>query len=215
MAAQIAGSKETPKGPAKGPRAGAVPYRVLIVDDSTNSRALLRTALGRLGLRVVGEAASSEEGIGLAEGLRPDLILLAVGLPGLDGLSAAARIMQSAPTPIILLTRHRDRETIRRAGEAGVMAYLLKPLREEELMPAVELAVSRFREFAALRADNQSLRRALEARKVIERAKGILMRQEGIPEAEAFRRIQRRSMDTQIPMVEIAQAILLAEGLRA
>ncbi|MFQ5882977.1 MAG: ANTAR domain-containing response regulator [Candidatus Methylomirabilales bacterium] len=188
-------------------------YRVLLIDDSPSARALLRDSLRGLGCSVVGEATEAQEGLRLAQALQPDLIFLAVGLPGVDGITTATWIMKEAPTPIILLTRHRDPATIRRATEAGVMAYLIKPVQKEGLQPAIALAIARFREFMALWKDNQHLRRALETRKKIERAKGLLMVRRGISEAEAFSAIQRQSMKSRTPMDQIAEAILVAEAV--
>jgi len=136
-----------------------------------------------------------------------------VGLPDMDGISAAGKIMEERATPIVLLTSHYEPGTIERAKAAGVMAYLVKPLREEELLPAVELAISRFEEFMSLRKENENLKRTLEARKTIERAKGILMKQQDLSEAEAFSLIQKKSMDMRKPMAEIAHAIILAEEM--
>lgn len=117
------------------------------------------------------------------------------------------------PLPIVLLTSHYDAETIERTKGSGVTAYLIKPLREEELLPAVELAISRFAGFMSLREENEDLRKTLEARKAIEKAKGILMKDRRLSEAEAFSVIQKKSMDTRKPMAEIAQAIILAEEM--
>lgn len=185
--------------------------RVLIVDDSRSSRVLLRDALKGLDCSVVCEAAEAQEGLDLARSTQPDLIFMAVGLPGADGITAARQIMEEVPTPIVILTSHRDSQTIRRATEAGVMAYLIKPVREEELQPAIEMAIGRFREFMTLRQENAGLKRALDERKVIERAKGILMEREGLAEGVAFTRIRMASMKSRRPMVEIARALLTAE----
>ena len=184
--------------------------KVLLVDDSLRSRAPLKKALGGFGFEIV-EGASGLEAVRLAKELRPDILLIAVGLPDLDGIQASGRIMESHPLPIIVLTSHHDLETVERAKVAGVMAYLLKPVREDQLRPAVEVASARFREFMALRVQNEDLKRTLEARKLIERAKGILMKREGLSEAEAFHRIQKVSMERRKPMVEVAEAILLSE----
>jgi len=185
--------------------------RVLIVDDSRSSRVLLRDALNGLECSVVCEAGGAQEGLDLTRSIQPDLIFMAVGLPGADGITAARQIMEEVPTPIVILTSHRDSQTIRRATEAGVMAYLIKPVREEELQPAIEMAIGRFREFMTLRKENANLKRALEERKVIERAKGILMEREGLAEGEAFTCIRKASMKSRRPMVEIARALLTAE----
>lgn len=189
------------------------PYRIVIVDDSTNSRTGLAEGLKTLGHLVVGEARDASTGLNLVERLGPDLIFLAVGLPDTDGITTARRIMEEVPTPIVILSRHRDEDAIRRATEAGVMNYLIKPLRDEELRPAIELAIGRFREFMTLRKANADLKRALEERKVIERAKGILMERERLTEQEAFTRIRKASMKSRKPMVEIARAFLTAEEL--
>ena len=127
---------------------------VVIVDDSPRSRATLGNALKRLGFEVVGEGSSGAEAVRLAQKLKPDVLFLAVGLPDMDGLSTAAHILETVPLPILILSSHLDQELIQRAKEVGVMAYLLKPLREEELLPAIELAISRFEEFNALRQEN-------------------------------------------------------------
>lgn len=186
---------------------------VLIVDDSLTSRAMLGGALQRLGFEVIGEGSSGSEAIRLAQVLKPDVMFLAVGLQDMDGLTVAAHLLETLPLPILILSSHLDQELIQRAKETGVMAYLLKPLREEELLPAIELAVSRFEEFNALRKENADLKRTLEDRKLIERAKGILMEREGISEQMAFARIQKTSMNTRRAMADIAQAILLSEAV--
>jgi response regulator NasT len=186
---------------------------VVIVDDSPRSRTTLSSALRRLGFAVAGEGASGVEAMRLAQELKPDVLFLAVGLPDMDGLSVAAHILETMPLPILILSSHLDQELIQRAKEAGVMAYLLKPLREDELLPAIELAISRFEEFNALRKENADLKRILEDRKLIERAKGILMERERISEQQAFARIQKTSMNTRRSMAEIAQAILLSEAV--
>ena len=188
---------------------------VVIVDDSPRSRATLGSALKRLGFEVAGEGTSGVEAVRLVRDLKPDVLFLAVGLPDMDGLTVAAHVLETLPLPILILSSHLDQELIRRAKEAGVMAYLVKPLREEELLPAMELAISRFEEFNALRKENADLRRILEDRKLIERAKGILMERERISEQQAFARIQKTSMNTRRSMAAIAQAILLSEAVTA
>lgn len=185
--------------------------RALVIDDHLRSRTFLVRALQERGFEVVGEGTSGKGALGLAKATTPDVILMAVGLPDVDGISAAQVIMEENPFPVVLLTSHYDAATIERAKGSGVMAYLIKPLREEELLPAVELAISRFAEFMSLREDNEDLRKTLEARKAIEKAKGILMKSQRLSETEAFSLIQKKSMDTRKPMAEIAQAIVLAE----
>lgn len=187
--------------------------RVLVIDDHLPSKSFLLKALTERGFEVVGEGKSGRDALRLTQTTSPDVILMAVGLPDMDGISAAREIMEARPLPIILLTSHYDAETIERAKGTGVMAYLIKPLREEELLPTIELAISRFAEFISLRRDNEDLKKTLEARRAIERAKGILMRGQGLSEPEAFSLIQKKSMDTRRPMVEIAEAIILADEM--
>ena len=184
-----------------------------MIDDHLPSRTFLVRALKEKGFEVAGEGASGKGALRLAKETAPDVILMAVGLADMDGVRAAQAIMEESPLPVILLTSHYDAETIERTKGAGVMAYLIKPLREEELLPTVELAISRFAEFVSLRRENEDLKKTLEARKAIERAKGILMQRQGLSEAEAFALIQKKSMDTRKSMAEIAQAIVLTEEI--
>ncbi len=188
-------------------------YRLLLVEKRSSSRATLREALRGLGYAVVGEASDPETGVQLAHTLQPDLVFWGGGSHGGHGFAGAARIMKESPTPIILLAHRRDPETIRQATQAGVMAYLVKPVRIPELEPAIEVAIARFREFMTLWKDNQQLRTVLESRKKIERAKGLLMAREGITEAEAFNSIQRQSMKTRTRMEQVAEAILVAAAV--
>jgi len=187
--------------------------RALVIDDHLPSRTFLVRVLKEKGFEVAGEGTSGKGALRLAKETAPDIILMAVGLSDMDGIRAAQVIMEESPFPVILLTSHYDAETIERTKGSGVMAYLIKPLREEELLPAIELAISRFTEFMSLREQNEDLRKTLEARKVIERAKGILMKRQGLSEAEAFALIQKKSMDTRKSMAEMAQAIVLTEEI--
>jgi AmiR/NasT family two-component response regulator len=187
--------------------------RALVIDDHEPSRKNLVGVLAESGFQIVGAATSGAAGLQLASASAPDVILMAVGLPDLDGIRAARKIMQANPLPIVLVTSHYDAATIERAKRAGVMGYLIKPLREGELLPAIELAISHFQEFGALQKENENLKKTLEARKVIERAKGILMKRQRLSEPEAFSLIQRKSMDMRKPMVEIAQAVILSQEI--
>lgn len=189
--------------------------RVLVIDDHFPSRASLIQALLQRGFEVAGEAVSGKDGLRLARRAAADVILMAVGLSDGDGIDSAREIMERWPMPIVLLTSHYDAETIDRAAKAGVMGYLVKPVRDEELSPAIELAISRFAEFSSLRKENEDLRKTIEARKLIERAKGILMKTGALSEAEAFATIQRKSMNLRKSMAEIAQAIVLAEEIKS
>ena len=187
--------------------------RALVIDDHEPSRKNLVGVLAESGFQIVGAATSGAAGLQLASASAPDVILMAVGLPDLDGIRAARKIMQANPLPIVLVTSHYDAATIERAKRAGVMGYLIKPLREGELLPAIELAISHFQEFVALQKENENLKKTLEARKVIERAKGILMKRQRLSEPEAFSLIQRKSMDMRKPMVEIAEAVILSQEI--
>ena len=189
--------------------------RVLVIDDHEPSRTNLVRVLAESGFEVAGEGASGAGALELSLATNPEVVLMAVGLADLDGIRAARRIMQTHPLPVILLTSHFDAVTIERAKRTGIMGYLVKPLRSSELAPAIELAIAHFEEFIALRKENQDLKKTLEARKVIERAKGILMANQGLSEADAFALIKRKrkSMDMRKPMAEIAQALVLSDEL--
>jgi two-component system, response regulator PdtaR len=188
--------------------------RILIADDEPVIRLGLRTMLEEHGYKVVGEAGDGEDAVTLAGKASPDLIFMDIKMPGLDGISAASTIMTRSPRPIILLTAWSERDLVHRAQEAGVLAYLVKPVREAELVPAIEIAMARFAELRALQQEVGSLKETLETRKMVERAKGILMKREGIDEHEAFQRIQRQSRNTRTPMRDIAHAILVSDELR-
>ena len=186
--------------------------RVVVIDDHPPSRRHLFTILNNGGYEIAGEGASGKTALALARTALPDVILMAVGLADVDGIEASHDVMRSHPVPIVLITSHCDEATVERAKRAGVMGYLVKPLRAEQLSPAVELAIIRFQDFLALRAENSSLKETLEARKVIERAKGLIMQQRHLSEDQAYTLIKKASMNMRKPMVEIAQAIILAGG---
>ena len=188
-------------------------WRVLIVDDHAPSRAAVAEAVGAQGGTVVGNGSRVEDAVRLVDKHRPDVVLLAVGLPDGDGVEAACRVMTALPCPIVLLTSHTDSEITAGAVEAGVLGFLVKPLRSEELAPALDVAVSRFRELEAVRKENEALKQKLESRKLVDRAKGILMTRMGLTEPEAFRRIQKTAMDTRKTMAEVAQALLLTNTM--
>ena len=189
-----------------GPR-----WRLVLVDDHAPTRAAVAEAVAAAGGALVGLGTSGGEAVTLVERHRPDVVILAVGLPDGDGVDAAREVMARAPCPIVLLTSRTEPAVIRRARAAGVMAFLVKPLRPAELGPAIELAVARFREFEAVARENEDLKKAIESRKLVERAKGVLMERHGLSEAEAFRRIQKTAMDSRRPMIEVARALLLVE----
>ncbi|HZB94696.1 MAG TPA: response regulator [Herpetosiphonaceae bacterium] len=187
--------------------------RLVIADDESIIRMNLKETLVGLGYLVVGEAGDGMSALNLARELRPDLVVMDIKMPKLDGIQAAEMLTQERIAPVLLLTAYSDRELVDRARDAGVVAYLVKPFREADLLPAIEVAMARFAELRALDKQLGDMREAMETRKVVERAKGILMETQGLSEPEAFRRIQQLSMNTRKPMKEIAQAIILANQL--
>ncbi len=187
--------------------------RILIADDESLRVMSLKGQLETIGHRVVAEASNGKEAVHLAQELKPDLAILDIKMPELDGIEAAKQIMTERPIPIILLTAYSEQELAERAAEANVSAYLMKPVSEHDLLPAIALAVQRFKEFQSLHQEVDNLRDALETRKLVERAKGILMRRLNLTEEEAFRRMQRRSQNENKKLGEIAQAIITADGM--
>jgi AmiR/NasT family two-component response regulator len=186
--------------------------RVIIADDESLVRTDLREALAELGYLVVGEAGDGMSAVNMSRELKPDVVVMDIKMPGLDGIEAAQILTQEKIAPVVLLTAYSQKELIERAKEAGVVGYLVKPFRETDLAPAIELAIARFSEFRALEEEVGSLAEALETRKKVERAKGILMEKQGMTESEAFRKIQKMSMNTRKPMKEVADAIILANA---
>ncbi len=184
--------------------------RLVIADDESLIRMNLKETLVGLGYLVVGEAGDGISAINLARELRPDLVVMDIKMPKLDGIQAAEVLTQERIAPVVLLTAYSDRELVNRAAESGVVNYLVKPFREADLLPAIEVAMARFAELRAMDKQLGDLKESLETRKVVERAKGLLMEKQGLSEAEAFRKIQQLSMNTRRPMKEIAQSILLA-----
>ena len=187
--------------------------RLVIADDESLIRMNLKETLVGLGYLVVGEAGDGVSAITVARQLQPDLVVMDIKMPKLDGIQAAEVLTQERIAPVLLLTAYSDRELVDRAREAGVVAYLVKPFREADLLPAIEVAIARFQELRSLDKQLGDLQEAMETRKIVERAKGLLMETQGLTEAEAFRRIQQLSMNTRKPMKEIAQALLLANQI--
>src|SRR5947207_1369846 len=167
--------------------------KILIAEDETIIRLDLRTLLESSGFEVCGEAKDGEEAVALARSLEPDLAIMDVKMPKLDGIDAARKILDERPIPIVMLTAYGQEELVSRAVEAGIFGYLVKPFRESDLLPAIATARARHVELVALREEAESLAEALAARKVIERAKGLLMAKEGLGESEAFDRLRRAS----------------------
>ncbi len=184
--------------------------RVIIADDESIIRLDLREMLESLGYLVVGEAGDGTSAVNLARELKPDILIMDIKMPGLDGIDAAKILTEEKIAPVLLLTAYSQRELVQRAKEAGVAGYLVKPFREQDLGPAMEVVLSRFEEFKTLEQEVEDLKEALETRKLVGRAKGVLMDTQGLSEAEAFRKIQKMSMDKRVPMKEIAQAIVIA-----
>jgi len=186
---------------------------ILLIEDDPVQVKVIKALLDDRGFNVVGTSDNGIDAVGLCSKLAPDVVLMDVSLKGQDGIEAACEISVKSPTPVVLVTGNDDDDTIHRAVEAGVVAYLVKPVKSEELYAAIELAVSKFKEFRRLIDENNELRDTLAARKVIERAKGILIEKEGITEREAFTRIRKISMDKRKSMKEIAEVIISAMGL--
>lgn len=187
--------------------------RILIAEDNDLVALTLEEQLKGLGYEVIGIARSGTEAINLANRLSPDLIIMDIRMPEMEGTEAAAIIKDQRPVPIIMLTAYADKETIRKAEMAGALAYLVKPVNENELSPAIDIALARFKELQSLRTEVLELQDSLEARKLIERAKGILMQRLGLSERDAYERLRQRARDKRTKMKDIAQAIIEAEEL--
>ena len=182
--------------------------RILIAEDETIIRLDLRELLEKAGFEVCAEAKDGEEAVALARAVGPDLALLDVKMPKLDGIDAARRILDERPIPIVMVTAYGEEELVSRAVEAGVFGYLVKPFRESDLLPAIATARARHEELAALREEADSLTEALAARKAIERAKGLLMEREGLTEQEAFARLRKASQISGRPLKVVADALV-------
>jgi AmiR/NasT family two-component response regulator len=186
--------------------------RVLIAEDEALIRLDLREMLQEEGFEVVGEAADGEQAVEMAAELEPDLVICDVKMPKMDGITAAAQIADKRIAPVVILTAFSQRDLIERARDAGAMAYLVKPFQKRDLLPAIEMATSRFAEIRALESEVTDLRDRLEARKLIERAKGVLMTEHRMTEPEAFRWIQRAAMDNRTSMRSVAELVLSGGG---
>ena len=182
--------------------------RILIAEDETIIRLDLRGLLEKAGYEVVGEARDGEEAVAMAADLEPDLAIMDVKMPRLDGIEAARRILEARPIPVVMLTAFGQPDLVARAVEVGVFGYLVKPFREQDVVPAIEAARARYEELAAVRGEVDSLNEALIARKAIERAKGLLMEKEKLTEADAFARLRKASQVSGRPLRVIAEAVI-------
>ncbi|MEV8192485.1 ANTAR domain-containing response regulator [Rhodococcus pyridinivorans] len=188
------------------------PRRVVVAEDEALIRLDLVEMLREEGYEVVGEAGDGQRAVELAEELRPDLVIMDVKMPRRDGIDAASEIAQRRIAPVVILTAFSQRELVERARDAGAMAYLVKPFSKSDLVPAIEVAVSRFSELSELEREVQGLNERFETRKLVDRAKGLLMEKHAMTEPEAFRWIQRAAMDRRTTMKQVAVVVLETLG---
>jgi response regulator NasT len=187
---------------------GTPTRRVVIAEDEALIRLDLAEMLAEDGYDVVGQAGDGETAIALAEQHRPDLVVLDVKMPKLDGIAAAQRIAEQRIAPVVILTAFSQRDLVEQARDAGAMAYLVKPFTKNDLMPAIEMAVSRFAEVQLLEAEVADLTERLETRKLVDRAKGVLQQQLGLSEPDAFRWVQKTAMDLRLSMKQVAEGVI-------
>ncbi len=188
--------------------------RILLADDEAILRLDLREMLTDAGHEIVGEAANGQEAIKLAKELKPEFIIMDVKMPIMDGITAAKVIAAENIAPVLLLTAYSQQDIVEKASDAGVIAYLVKPIREEQLFPAMEIAVKRFAEVQRLNIELDQLKDSLETRKLLDRAKGILMAAHGMTEQEAYRKMQQFSMARRISLKELAESVIAAAAKR-
>ena len=199
---------QVPAESTSSPATSATGLRVLVVEDEALIRLDLAEMLTEEGYVVAGEAGDGEQAVALARELRPDLVIMDIKMPKVDGIAAAGEIVDERIAPVVMLTAFSQRDLIEQARDAGAMAYLVKPFARHELVPAIELAVSRFAEVRALEGEVASLNDRLETRKIVDRAKGLLMTEQNMTEPEAFRWIQRTAMDRRTTMKAVAEAVV-------
>lgn len=184
--------------------------KILLVDDEAIIRLDLKEMLLEAGYEVIGEAGNGEEAVRLTKELTPDFVIMDVKMPVMDGITAAKMIADENLAPVLLLTAYSQQDIVDKASASGVIAYLVKPVREEQLFPAIEIAAQRFAEFNSLNKELLELKNSLETRKLLDRAKGILMKAHGLTEDEAYRKMQQFSMVKRISLKELAESIILA-----
>jgi two-component system, response regulator PdtaR len=189
-----------------------VASKVLIAEDEAIIRLDLKEMLEEEGFDVVGEASDGEAAIRLARERNPDLVIMDIKMPGLDGLSAAERIVAESLAAVLILTAFSQRDLVRRAASAGAIAYLVKPFQKSDLVPAIEVALARHAELTAVKQESADLSEQLETRKLVDRAKGRLMDEKGMSEADAFRHIQKTAMNERRSMRAVAESVLGQEA---
>ncbi len=187
--------------------------RIVIADDEAIIRLDLRKMLEDIGYDVVGEAADGVQAVEVTKAYRPDVVILDIKMPEMDGIDAAKIITEQKIAPVLLLTAYSQIDLVNRAKDAGVFSYLVKPFKATDLMPQIEVTVARWESIQKIEEEAKSLEDKLETRRAVDRAKGILMDQYGLKEQEAFRRIQVQSMNTRKSMREIADAIIIAHSI--
>ena len=190
-----------------------MPTRIIIAEDDTLIRMDLKEELLRQGYLVVGDVGDGESAVNLTRELRPDLVVMDIRMPNMDGIAAAEVLTRESLAPVLLLTAFSDQELIERAKEVGVVHYVTKPWKQSDLRPAIEVALARFHEYQSMEQKVKDLEDRLATRKVVEQAKGLLMQKQGLTEQEAFRRIQKLSMNNRKSMREVAEAILLTNEI--
>ena len=187
------------------------PLRIVVADDEPDMREYFQRILPRLGHKVVAACQNGTELVEQVRGQRPDLVITDIKMPDMDGIDAAAILYRENPVPVILVSAHHEPELIARAEADHILGYLVKPIKQADLEPVISLAMRRFEQFQALQKEAADLRQALEDRKLIERAKGILMKKVGLDEPEAFRRLQKLASDRNLKLVEAARIVLAAD----
>jgi two-component system, response regulator PdtaR len=200
--------RETTSGAEAGSRSGTATRRVVVAEDESLIRLDLVEMLAEEGYEVVGEAGDGEQAVALATEHKPDLVVMDVKMPKMDGISAAEKIAAERVAPVVMLTAFSQRELIERAREAGAMAYVVKPFGKNDLVPAIEIAIARYQEILAVEAEVADLEERLESRKIVDKAKGLLQVGLGLTEPEAFRWIQKTAMDLRKSMREVAEGVI-------